>query len=540
MSDFERVLGLDGPLPERTPTSWVQHSRTRIDAWWGRLMSTEPRRRAWRWGVPAVVILIAAVARLWNLGHPGVLVFDETFYVKDAWSLWNLGYSSSWPDDANKAFAAGDPNTYLQAGSYVVHPPLGKWLIGLGMAIVGPGNPVGWRIATAIVGILAVALLFLIARRLFDSTLLGGIAGLLMAVDGNAIVMSRVALLDNFLMFFVLLGFGAILLDHEWTARRLARWVEERGGDLLWGPVFWWRPWLIAAGAALGLASAVKWNGLYFLAFFAVYSLVSDVLARRRAGIEFWTMTIPLQGAASFLLSVPLAAAVHLSTWASWFATSGGYDRGWAEAPGNAATGILSWIPLPLQSWFHYQQAVYGYHVGEVRDHGYEANPLTWLFMIRPTSMYYEGANRGVDGCVVELCGSSITGLANPLIWFAATAALGFLVVRLVRHQDWRAGLILTAVAAGYLPWLMYLNRTVFQFYTIAFEPFLLLGLTYAIATLLGTRDDPPERRNAGIRTVGIYLVLVLLASAFFWPLWTATQIDYQYMRVHWWFDSWR
>ena len=50
-------------------------------------MSTEQRRRAWRWGVPAVVIVIAAIARLWNLGHPGVLVFDETFYVKDAWSL---------------------------------------------------------------------------------------------------------------------------------------------------------------------------------------------------------------------------------------------------------------------------------------------------------------------------------------------------------------------------------------------------------------------------------------------------------------------
>ena len=540
MSDFERVIGLDRPLPDRPVGSRAQRYGSRIDAWWADLMSTAERRRAWRWGVPIALVVIAAVTRLWNLGHPGILVFDETFYVKDAWSLWNLGYSANWPKDADAAFAAGNPDTYLQTGSYVVHPPLGKWLIGLGMAIVGPGNPVGWRIATAVVGILAVLLLFLIARRLFDSTLIGGIAGLLMAVDGNAIVMSRVALLDNFLMFFVLLAFGAILLDREWTARRLAAWVARRDDDLLWGPVFWWRPWLIAAGLALGLASAVKWNGLYFLAFFAVYSLVTDVLARRRAGIELWTFTIPLQGAASFLLTVPLALAVQLASWASWFATTGGYDRTWAQAPGNAMTGALSWIPLPLQSWLHYQQAVFAYHVGEVRPHGYQANPLTWLFMVRPTSMYYKSAELGQNGCTVDLCGSSITGLANPLIWFAATAALGFLLYRLVRWRDWRAGLILTGVAAGYLPWLMYLNRTVFQFYTIAFEPFLILGLAYALSTLLGHRNDHPDRRRTGLRTVGVYLVLVLLARAFFWPLCTGMQLDFEFVRAHWWMTSWR
>jgi len=543
VSDFERMIGLDGPIAEQPPQHRLRYYGSRLDAWWGQLMSTAERRRLWRWGLPIAITLLAAFLRLWNLGHPRTLVFDETFYVKDAWSLWNLGYSSNWPENANAAFAAGDPSTYLLTGSYVVHPPLGKWLIGLGMAIVGPGDPVGWRIATAVFGILAVVLLFLIAKKLFDSTLLGGIAALLMAVDGNAIVMSRVALLDNFLMVFVLLAFGAILLDREWTARRLAAWVfqqEKAGRDLLWGPVFWWRPWLIGAGIALGLASAVKWNGLYFLAFFAIYSLVSDVLARRRAGIEFWTMTIPLQGAASFLLTVPLAVAVHMSTWASWFTTTGGYDRTWAEAPGNAATGILSWLPLPLQSWLHYQQAVYAYHVGEVRPHGYQANPLTWLFMVRPTSMFYESAELGQNGCTVDLCGSSITGLANPLIWFAATAALGLLVYRVVRLRDWRAGLILTAVAAGYLPWLMYLNRTVFQFYTIAFEPFLLLGLTYALGTILGQRDDHPDRRVSGLRTVGIYLGLVLLVSIYFWPLWTGMQIDYQYLRSHWWLPTWR
>ena len=73
----------------------------------------------------------------------------------------------------------------------------------------------------------------MIAKSLFSSTLLATIAGFLMAIDGNAIVMSRVALLDNSVMFFVLLGFGAVLLDRKQsasTARAVARAAGGRAG----------------------------------------------------------------------------------------------------------------------------------------------------------------------------------------------------------------------------------------------------------------------------------------------------------------------
>ncbi len=131
----------------------------------------------------------------------------------------------------------------------------------------------------------------LIAKRLTGSQLLATIAGFLLAIEGNAIVMSRVSLLDGILALFALLGFGAVLLDREWSSVRLAAWIGRRkqaGSDVHWGPALWNRPWLIAAGVAFGLASAVKWSGLYFLAGFAVYTLVSDALARRRAGLLFW------------------------------------------------------------------------------------------------------------------------------------------------------------------------------------------------------------------------------------------------------------
>ena len=184
---------------------------SRLDRWW--LGLPDAAHRGIRIGVPLVVLLIAAATRLWNLGHPRTLVFDETFYVKDAWSLVNLGYEATWPDDADAGFATGATDTFTTDPAYVVHPPLGKLIIGLGMAAVGSENPVGWRIGVAVVGILGVAAVMLLTWLLTRAWSIASVAGLLMAVDGNAIVMSRVGLLDNMVMLFALLGMIAIALD---------------------------------------------------------------------------------------------------------------------------------------------------------------------------------------------------------------------------------------------------------------------------------------------------------------------------------------
>ncbi|HOT34357.1 MAG TPA: glycosyltransferase family 39 protein, partial [Rhodoglobus sp.] len=139
-----------------------QRTGSRLDDWW---QSRSPRlRRILRWAAPAMVVVIAAVTRLINLGSPHTLVFDETFYVKDAWTLVNLGYEGQWPAEADALFAGGQTDIFLADPSFVVHPPLGKWLIGLGMLIFGPENSFGWRVATAVTGILAVVLIMLIAR----------------------------------------------------------------------------------------------------------------------------------------------------------------------------------------------------------------------------------------------------------------------------------------------------------------------------------------------------------------------------------------
>ena len=536
-------LGPDGDADVFVDEPAPEPRGSRLDDWWGRVLATPRRRALWYWGGPILVTLLAAVLRFWNLGHPQAIVFDETYYVKDAWTLLHNGYESAWPEGADADFAAGDTDLYSDDPAYVVHPPLGKWMISLGMAAFGADSAFWWRASTALGGTIAVFVLAMVARRLFASTTLAVIAGLLLAVDGNAIVMSRVALLDNWLMVFCLLGFWFVLLDRGRTARLLEARVDAdlaAGREPSLGPAIWARPWVLAAGVAFGAATAVKWSGLYFIAAVGIYLVLVDALARRRAGVHFWaTGAVLKQSPITFLLLVPVAAVVYLASWTGWLVTDGGYYRHWADEAGNAATGLFSWVPLPLQSLWHYHEAAYGYHVGVQSPHPWQSNPLEWLVMLRPTNMYFADSTGGVGGCGEDLCWESIMGIANPLVWWAATIASAYLVYRFARYREWQAGAILLGIAAGYLPWLMYLTRTVFQFYSIAFEPYTMLALVFVIGLILGRPDDATWRRERGIATVAVYLVGVVAVSAFFFPLWTAIPTTPGFRQLHFWLTGW-
>ncbi len=106
-------------------------------------------------------------------------------------------------------------------GEYVAHPPLGKIMIAAGEWLFGL-TPFGWRFSVALVGSLSILMTARIARRMTSSTLLGCIAGLLMALDGLEFVLSRTAILDIFVMFWVLAAFGLLVIDRDRTRARVA------------------------------------------------------------------------------------------------------------------------------------------------------------------------------------------------------------------------------------------------------------------------------------------------------------------------------
>ncbi|TAP44429.1 phospholipid carrier-dependent glycosyltransferase [Arthrobacter sp. S39] len=500
-----------------------------------------PSLRLWFWLVPLLTAVIGGILRFVRLESPHSLVFDETYYVKDAYSFLVSGYERSWPDKANDSFNAGNPNILLDTPEYVVHPPVGKWMIAGGMWLFGADNPFGWRFAAALTGTVSILLLALIAQKLFHSLPLSAAAGLLLAVDGHHLVMSRTSLLDIFLMFWILAAFGALLMDRDDGRRRLAARLGRHGRpsaeQLLAGPWLGIRWWRIAAGVCLGLAVGTKWSGLFFLAGFGLLSVLWDLSARRVAGIRGWiTGGIIKDGLPAFLSMVPVAAVVYAATWIGWFRSNDAYFRRWAQSNPSAEWG---WLPDVVRSLAHYHLEAYKFHQGLGSEHPYEASAWSWLVMGRPTSFFYESPQQGTQGCAVSNCASAILSVGNPLIWWGATISLAVLLFWWAGRRDWRAGAVLAAVGAGYLPWFMYPERTMFYFYAVSFEPFLVLALVYCLGLVLGRDTDPPWRRRSGLYLVALFVVGVVLLSAFFYPVWAAEVIPYQQWRYRMWMPSW-
>ena len=183
------------------------------------------------WSASLGITLMALFLRLWKLGSPKQFEFDETYYAKDAWSLLHYGYARGYVDKANDHILDGKTTgQWTDDPSMVVHPEAGKWLIALGEKAFGM-DPFGWRVAAAVVGSLMVLVMCRLARRMTGSTALGLVAGLLLSLDGLQFVLSRLALLDIFLAFFILCGVSCLVADRDWYRAKLARLVPEQVTD---------------------------------------------------------------------------------------------------------------------------------------------------------------------------------------------------------------------------------------------------------------------------------------------------------------------
>ena len=270
-----------------------------------------------------LILLLTALIRFWNLGTPDKLVFDEVYYV-----------------DGAKDYLTNGVETTKGAAEFVVHPPVGKWLIALGIQILGD-SPAGWRLSAAIFGTFSILLIYFVALRLFSSQFLALVSAGLMSIDGLHLVMSRTALLDIFLMFFLLAAFLALLHERH-----------------------------IVAALLLGLALGTKWSAIYFIAAILIYLLV---IKRRRV-----------------LLYLPIIPITYFFTWSGWLIS----DKGWSR----------DYSSNPLISLFQYHREILNFHTGLTTEHSYEASPWNWLVLGRPTSFFYESPKScGAESCSQEI-----------------------------------------------------------------------------------------------------------------------------------------
>ena len=356
----------------------------------------------------SAILTFALSFRLWRLDTPKGYIFDEIYYAKNAYSLISSGVELD-----------------QEGGSeFVVHPPLGKWLIGIGIKLFG-NNEFGWRSSSALFGSASVLLIYLIAKRLFKSEFLALTAALLMAVDGLSLVMSRVALLDIFLMFFILLTFYFLLKENYWLS-----------------------------GMAIGLGVSTKWSAAFLIPILLLLTLklkelnISQIL--KRSG-QF----------------VFLPMAIYFTSWLGWFVS----DKGWARNSGSN----------PISSLWNYHLEILNFHTNLVEKHSYSANPWSWLVLGRPTSFYYQSGT----SCGAEECAQEILAMGTPLLWWGAIIAVAITIGFYIRTRNRSAEIVLAGFAGTYLPWFIFQDRTMFYFYSISTLPFLILALVYCFDLLL-------------------------------------------------------
>ncbi|MGH3094706.1 MAG: dolichyl-phosphate-mannose--protein mannosyltransferase [Streptosporangiales bacterium] len=502
------------------------------------------------WLGPLAVMVVAGVLRFWDLGNPHAVVFDETYYAKDSLSLLEFGVEHDYAGkdgEANDLLLGGNVHVFKDSGSFIVHPQVGKWMIAAGYWLVALGKwafagddlawqngvtPLGWRFSAAIVGTLAVLIVARIGRRMTRSTMLGCLAGLLLTVDGLEFVQSRIALLDIFLMFWLVAAFACLVADRDATRRKLANLVERRGiGDFgPWLGVRWWR---IGAGVCLGLALGSKWTALWYIAGLGLLTFFWDVGARRAAGARRPIAgAFKLDWAPAVASIVVLSGIVYVASWASWFASDEGWDRHWTS---TSEFGI----PAALRNWWHYQVEIYNFHVNLDTNHDYQSSPWGWLLLARPVAYYYTSPS----GCGADKCSSAITGIGTPAIWWMAILVLIALIWMWLSHRDWRASALLAGVLVGWVPWLAFPDRTMFFFYALPMLPFIVLGIALVAGWIIGPAPEPGEppsnQRQVGTIAVGVYTLLAVGNFLYFLPILTAQVIPYTSWAARMWLPSW-
>ena len=428
---------------------------------------TTPLRISRDWVYALGFGALGLILRLWNLDSPKGKIFDEIYYATNAQSLLQNGVEI----DSKSGLA-----------QFIVHPPTGKWLIAIGIKVFGY-NEFGWRSAAAIVGSISIVLMYFTAKKLFNNQLLSVFSAALISMDGLHLVHSRIALLDIFLLFFIQIAVLAFLHSKYWLS-----------------------------ALTLALACSVKWSGFYVLIALALYVLVTDFRRHRYLGADHPIRDLLQKNLLyRFLQFGIFPVLIYVGSWFSWFASDKGWDRNFSSNP--------------FFSLWHYHAEILNFHTKLNDSHPYSANPWSWLIQGRPTSFFYETPK----SCGGTSCSQEILAIGTPILWWAATLALLVTIGFWVSKRDKQAEILLVVIGASYLPWFAIQERTMFSFYTIAFEPFILLTLVYLLSKIVKN-----QRRIATV-----FASIVLVNFLYFLPILLGLVITYNSWRDRMWLPSW-
>jgi dolichyl-phosphate-mannose--protein O-mannosyl transferase len=494
------------------------------------------------WFGPGLVAiwLFSLALRFWGLSRFNTLVFDEIYYAR---------------------FAAD----YLQGiQEFGGHPPLSTYLIAGGMwlgqhlpfAPDTPQNglsglqltPFSYRWLNAFTGSLIPPVVGAIALQLTHRRRYALLAAGLAALDGLFLVESRYALNNIYLVLFGLVGQWLLLLamnrataphpsaPHHWVY--VPRWQTST--------------LLALAGASLGAAAAIKWNGLWFL--FGTYLLWGIVWGMGQ--LRPWRPILALY--LGSLSPVTRLSKISPAQFLTWF----GLVPAWVY--------YLSWIPYmrlsPEVNFWQWQLRILDYHsrVGDNDTHPYCSSWYSWFVMWRPVGYFYKtshavGSPPPIVGPPLPANAAEavydVHAIGNPILWWAATAAIALLAIMVIylfiqgiaakttanRPADnhpptgllsWTALYLVINWVANWLPW-MRVGRCTFLYHYMGASMFAIL----AIALLMDRWLDSPR---AWHRITAMAVILTIVAAFFYWlPIYLGLPLDPVAFRLRQWFPSW-
>ncbi|MEI6601947.1 MAG: phospholipid carrier-dependent glycosyltransferase [Clostridia bacterium] len=385
------------------------------------------------------------------------------------------------------------------------HPPLGKLLISVGIRIFGM-NPFGWRCMGTLFGVLMLPLMYLFGLKLFRRRYLAFAAMFLMTVDFMHFSLSRIATIDIYGTFFVLLMYYFI---YDYFVNKSINIGFKK--SLI--------P-LCLTGIAFGLGAASKWIGLYaalglallfFLTKYQEYKQFTKITARWKSSKTGWVKDfIPLYLTRTIVWSLLFFIVVPLVIYiASYFPS-------YLNVPGSSFQDVIT-----------NQQSMLSYHSGLTAQHAYSSSWYQWLPDYRP--LYVFG---GVDVPEGPQFASKIFIMGNPAIFWLGILAIPLAAYFAIKRRSRGMAVVLIAILFQVLPW-VFVSRITFIYHIFSSLPFVIFCIIYVISCLTDKKISFKGTNisfNLEYVILTLYLLICAGLFAMFYPILSGWVVPQDYI----------
>jgi dolichyl-phosphate-mannose--protein O-mannosyl transferase len=436
----------------------------------------------------ALILVISAALRLWQLSTPSEMMFDEIYYAKDGKAIVDGRVGV----DGQYRWAAGDEVSWP-------HPEMGKFAIAAGIILFGD-RPFGWRLPEVIAGIGILACVYPLGRRLGLSPPWALLALLFAATDPLGVAQSRIATLDVFLAVWTVL---CVLLA--------LRYVQDG----------WRTPWLFACGAAGGMAVATKWSGglaIIAAGLIILFAWIVQRSAARRARADTDGEEIPAAVSSDKAVGPPLVPP-HAE------AVAAAAPEGSAGLRIAALAAALVAVPVAVYLLSYTQYFLTGHTLADFRElhrqmitfnlnlkatHAYASLAPTWIVDYRPVWYYFEGTKTY----------HGVIAIGNPFLWWLATLSLAGAAVLALLRRSYALLPVAAIILALYVPWFL-TTRTSFLYYMTPVAPFMAILVAGALCLFAGGLLPRRGWLTAGIAALATALLWQPVGIAAGWVFWT-------------------